>query len=209
MPTTVNPHAVSRERIAEAALTEIDEKGILGLRVQDVARKAGVSVPLIYKYYGDRDGLLCEVLGRMFTETARTQMERAARILAQAGDNPGPDDVVAALMSDPDNELRECRSHMVQIIAAASEIPTLMEYIRAQQIGMFENSVLFLRSIFADIGMDESLPVEALATLLNAASFGMVMDDLLGDRGVDNAEYTKLVRVVVSAVMEKHATKRP
>lgn len=206
--STVNPQAASRERIAEAARTEIDEKGILGLRVQDVARKAGVSVPLIYKYFGDRDGLLCEVLGRMFTETARVQMERAARIISEAGENPGPDDIVAALLSDPDNELRTCRAQMVQILAAASEIPALMELLRREQTGMYEASVLFLKSIFADLGFDDQLPVNALATLLNAASFGMVMDDLLGDNAVDNAEYTQLVRVLVHAVMEKHSTKR-
>ena len=50
----------SRERIISAARAEVEGKGILGLRVQDVAQQAKVSVPLIYKYYVDRDGLLAE-----------------------------------------------------------------------------------------------------------------------------------------------------
>ena len=204
---TVNPQAASRERIAEAAQTEIDEKGILGLRVQDVARKAGVSVPLIYKYYGDRDGLLCEVLSRSFTETARIQMERAARILAEAGPNPTPDDVVAALMTDPHNELRACRAEMVQILAASAEIPALREYLQKAQHEIFQNSVMFLQSIFADLGLGDIVPVDGLATLLNVASFGMVMDDLLGEHAVDNARYTQMVRLIVKAFMETYSTK--
>ena len=60
--------ATSRERILAAARREVETKGILGLRVQDVAEEAKVSVPLMYKYFGDRDGLLAEVLGDMFEE---------------------------------------------------------------------------------------------------------------------------------------------
>jgi AcrR family transcriptional regulator len=52
----------SRERIKSAARQELNDSGILGLRMEVVAEKAQVSVPLIYKYYKNREGLLTEVL---------------------------------------------------------------------------------------------------------------------------------------------------
>ena len=53
----------TRENILASARTEIDRYGIIGLRLSAVAEKAQVSVPLIYKYFEDRDGLLAVVLG--------------------------------------------------------------------------------------------------------------------------------------------------
>ena len=58
----------SRARIIAAAKHELHEVGILGLRVQDVANRAGTSVSLIHKYFEDRDGLLAQVLGDMHDE---------------------------------------------------------------------------------------------------------------------------------------------
>ena len=64
-----NPEASnSRERIIAAAKHELHEVGILGLRVQEVAKLAETSVSLIYKYFEDRDGLLAVVLGDMHDE---------------------------------------------------------------------------------------------------------------------------------------------
>lgn len=52
----------------KCAMEEIDEYGIIGLRLSSVAEKAKVSVPLIYKYFDDRDGLLAVVLGDWYEE---------------------------------------------------------------------------------------------------------------------------------------------
>ena len=53
----------TRENILASARAEIDRCGIIGLRLSAVAEKAHVSVPLLYKYFEDRDGLLAVVLG--------------------------------------------------------------------------------------------------------------------------------------------------
>ncbi|MGA0131874.1 MAG: TetR/AcrR family transcriptional regulator, partial [Ilumatobacteraceae bacterium] len=60
MTTIVESESV--HRIRRSALAEIRKTGIIGLRLADVAAGADVSVPLIYKYFGDRDGLIGDVL---------------------------------------------------------------------------------------------------------------------------------------------------
>ena len=52
----------SYQRIADATIDEILKHGVLGLRVAAVAELSGVSVALIYKYFGNRNGLIAKVL---------------------------------------------------------------------------------------------------------------------------------------------------
>ena len=58
----------TRGLILASAWAEIDQYGIIGLRLSSVAEKANVSVPLLYKYFDDRDGLLAVVLGDWYEE---------------------------------------------------------------------------------------------------------------------------------------------
>ena len=63
---TESPEVLATKgRIAASTLKEVRKHGILGLRLADVAEGANVSIPLIYKYFDDRDGLLAAVLGEI------------------------------------------------------------------------------------------------------------------------------------------------
>ncbi|MFI8794123.1 TetR family transcriptional regulator [Streptomyces sp. NPDC055105] len=52
----------TRHRIASAALTEFSKKGFDGARIDAIARRARVSVRMIYHYFGDKRGLYQHVL---------------------------------------------------------------------------------------------------------------------------------------------------
>lgn len=56
------------QAIIESARREIELKGILGLRVAEVAAGANYSLTQVYRYFGDRDGLLARVLGDLYDE---------------------------------------------------------------------------------------------------------------------------------------------
>lgn len=47
-----------REALLEAAVAEIAKRGVRGLRVEDVAERAGVALSLVYYYFKSRAGLL-------------------------------------------------------------------------------------------------------------------------------------------------------
>jgi len=56
----------AREReILEAAERIFGERGYQGTSMDDVAAKVGVSKPLIYQYYGSKDGLFLACLARL------------------------------------------------------------------------------------------------------------------------------------------------
>lgn len=54
--------SASKELILTAALIEFAEKGYAGARVDEIARQAGVSKPLIYDYFGDKDAVYTAAL---------------------------------------------------------------------------------------------------------------------------------------------------
>ena len=56
----------SRALITRSALIEIENSGIVGMRLSAVAEGAHVSIPLISRHFGSRDGLLASVLGDWF-----------------------------------------------------------------------------------------------------------------------------------------------
>ena len=58
--------------IIESARREIELNGILGLRVAEVAAGANYSLTQVYRYFGDRDGLLARVLGDLYEEIITT-----------------------------------------------------------------------------------------------------------------------------------------
>ena len=65
---TNSEEVTTRQIILESARIEVDQHGIVGLRLASVAQRANVSIPLISRYFSGRDGLLAEVLGDWYEE---------------------------------------------------------------------------------------------------------------------------------------------
>ena len=66
-------------RILSAALELVDEKGPAGLRIADVGEIAGVSAPIIYRHFGNREGLVVEAQVERFVVTLRDDAQRFAK----------------------------------------------------------------------------------------------------------------------------------
>lgn len=88
-----------RSALLDATITVIARRGVRGLRVQEVAAEAGVSVPLLYHYFGSREGLLTAALAavdaradRYSTQAVRpgatARQELTARLLGELQDSP-------------------------------------------------------------------------------------------------------------------------
>ncbi len=58
-----------RQRILALAITAIDEGGEVAVRVNDIAKEAGVTVPTLYRHFGSRDGLVAAAQTQRFRET--------------------------------------------------------------------------------------------------------------------------------------------
>lgn len=106
------------ERILASARKNIEERGILGLRVADVAEQAFSSITQIYRYFGNRDGLLARVLGDIYEEFLNDGVEWVMENLANH-EMLTVETIVASLPSPTDPALVRNQAVRLQILAAA------------------------------------------------------------------------------------------
>ena len=69
-----NPE-VTRAAILQAALEEFSDVGLSGARVDRIAERAGVSKPMIYDYYGDKDTVYAAALREAYVQIRRGETE--------------------------------------------------------------------------------------------------------------------------------------
>lgn len=120
----------SRQAILLSAQKEIEESGILGLRVAEVAAGANCSITQIYRYFRDRDGLLAQVLGDIYEEIL-VSTRQAFRDKVFSRDVVTIDDVMSsfpALFTPPAKRGTHLR---LQILAASVNNQPLRERLEA------------------------------------------------------------------------------
>ena len=203
----------SRERIKLAARQELNDSGILGLRMEVVAEKAQVSVPLIYKYYKNREGLLTEVLSELYDGDSYEKLAAYAEVFEQM-ESPTVDDI-AILFATVQQGFRSLdRWRRLQILAASAEIPELRTRLAAIHLDQQQHVIDFLgvaiRAVASKYpGMtEESLEAAIklaapLASLIMTQSFGSVLDDLVDyeDREAAAEDMKVLLRLIIDAVL--------
>ena len=128
-----NGDPATRELILKSATAEIDAYGIIGLRLSSVAQKAQVSVPLIYRYFNDRDGLLAVVLGDWYEKfvfryrtMVDTWIDAATTITLEEFAQLSPKPQAGAMQKD--------REFRLQVLATALENPQLHHRIKGLTI---------------------------------------------------------------------------
>ena len=70
----------ARPKLIAAAAREFADNGFKGTRMEHVATRAGCNKALIYRYFGDKEGLFQAVLGDLFTRREQT-LESAPTVL--------------------------------------------------------------------------------------------------------------------------------
>ena len=203
----------SRQRIIQAAQQELLHSGTSGLRMEVVAQKAEVSVPLIYKYYGNRDGLLTEVLSQLYDGDSYQKLSAYADVFLEM-QNPSIDDI-AILFATVQQEFRmPGRWQRLQILAASVELPELQSRLAEIHLEHQKQVISFLTVALKAVASRQSGHTEAsiravvalapsLASLIMTQSFGSVLDDLIDieDREAASAEMKVLLRLIINSVI--------
>lgn len=183
-----------RTRVLSAARQEVVDRGILGLRVANIARSAGCSITSMYRYFGSRDGVLAEVLLQLYEES----FEAMYSVVLERLGGTGPvsvDDIVASIpmpFSATSHKEHQIRS---QVLAVAGVNPIL----RAKLEESIQNRRRMLETVLDDI--DGRLPAgvtldrEIFTVLIFNLNFHY--NDLMGDHTVTNEQYAGLLRRLI------------
>jgi AcrR family transcriptional regulator len=148
------PRAQREEQILVVAEQVFAERGYQATTMEEVAERVGITKPLIYEYFGSKEGLLSACITR-----ARTQLRQAteASWAAAGPDAPLADVFRAGVRAFFDFIDEHANAFMLiqQEGAVASQASPLIESIRAQQ------SAATASTLAAAPGL-ESVPPELL-----------------------------------------------
>lgn len=180
----------SRSRILASAREQIERRGILGLRVADVARGANTSITLIYRHFADRDGLLAQVLGDIYDE-AIVYWESIADSWQDR--NIGYSDLIAIMPMPEDAVSRTRRNLRLQILATAVNNPRLRDRL-GRSTQRFHIAVQrAVELIRKQTGEKNPLDPRIYALMLLMFNTMFVSNDLLGDNRITDADYVSFL----------------
>ena len=194
----------SRARIIAAAKRELHEVGILGLRVQEVAKLAETSVSLIYKYFEDRDGLLAVVLGDMHDE----RIDNWEKMFAHALSDDAPsgefsvEDLLSNLPMPNSSYFLALGMDRAQMLAALNSNPKLRERIEQTTQRLFGLTLKVVNN--ADISGKENESFNRVTALvISSLNLIFINNDLLGEHRVTDEEYTAFLKAIFRNRKEK------
>jgi AcrR family transcriptional regulator len=180
-----------RELILRSARAEVEKNGILGLRVAEVAANAHYSVSIIYRYFGDRDGLLAQVLGDLYEEI----LDRTAHRLATGLPASGPLTVdqilsLAPMPSEADtNPDLKLRLQILAVAATNTELEARLKSSAQTRLKQMKNWSEAVKSRLPEgqIFDDRILFILIVNQLL-------YYNTLLGDDAVTDEEYFRFLK---------------
>jgi AcrR family transcriptional regulator len=106
--------AATRARILDVAIAVFWERPLLDISLEEVARRASVSLPTVIRHYGDKEGL--------FAATAEREYERVRR---QRDDAPAGDlGAAVRVLVDHYEELDDA---VLRLLAEETRVPGLRE----------------------------------------------------------------------------------
>lgn len=188
----------TRRLILESARREIDEFGIIGLRLARVARGANVSIPLISRHFGGRDGLLAEVLGDWYAEFVKGYQEMVEHWIESSPQLTL--EQFAMLSPKPRaDDFKKARELRLQVLATAVQNDAL----RARISETTTESHHWTKGIIARCCQklpeaDRHFDERIFTVLLFNTMF--VFTDLVPDASLDDAEYSQfLVELIRSS----------
>ncbi len=179
------------EALIDAALATIAEHGLIGLRVDAVARSAGTSTAMIYRHFGSRDGLLEAALVAWFERRIALGLANTRSLL----DRPGPirlDDVLA-IAPPPNFPGAEEQHRLVHcILILASENERARTRVTAILNRWQDEMDVLVAQVLERMPPEERFDGRIFTVFV--AHHGWLSNDMLGDRRLTNEEYSEFLR---------------
>jgi AcrR family transcriptional regulator len=189
--------ASSRERIALCALDLIERDGIVGLRIADVATAADVSIPLIYKYFRDRDGLLAEVLSSTVTKNFMNDVDNIKAFVTAASGPVTAQSIVDMMPMPGDPRRKRNRRLRIMAIAASYDIPALADALAESQILIERATAELIEHIRTQTGCTSPITAATIVLVVQALGLGIAVADAAPSTSFTDIEYKRLLVDIV------------
>ena len=176
-----------RLQIVDAAFAVLQEVGPTRLRVQEVARRAGVSPTLLYYYFDGKHALIAAAYARDYSAILLQDLALMRSAFDEAHDPVGLLEVVTT----------DVRRRRLDALAAAQHDPVVAAAIAPQQRMFIEELRKLVNGLIAKGWLPETIDVNAFVMSMLAMPFGLVFQDLDPSFEVDMGKY--LVAILPTA----------
>ena len=180
MTTAARSHnqtaAERRDAVLDAAITEFAQKGLHGTATEDIARRAGISQPYIFRLFGTKKDLFLAAADRVY-ERIHARFEAAA---------PEPPDPLTSMGRSYAHLLND-REELLMLLhsIAASDDPEVGARVRARFGALYERVKAIAgvddaeaRAFFAKGMLLTVLAAIDLPDILGVSSWGAFNDDV-------------------------------
>lgn len=188
---TVHP---TRDLIVDAAATIMKEKGVAGLHVDDVLEATGLTRGAMYHHFKNVDDLRESALLATYAEGVDANISFVRNVLASSETaKEFREGVLQANTQYTQNEslraVRKLRAHAMAVTATASG---LTEKLAHEQQRLTDEYIAVISEAQQKGWVKESVSPHALATFIQAYSFGVIVDDV-SERHIEVQEWAKLI----------------
>lgn len=181
------------ERIRACTLAEIEKNGIVGLRVANIAKQAGVSVPLVYKLFGDREQLLATVLSESIETFYLTDINNIRALVEKSKTNITIELLLQALPMPSDAFRLKQRKLRVLIFAASYESPKLRKAVGKAQQTIQHATRDLIHLVRERSGSKVDVDEDVIAFAVQALGFSFSIHDINPDKPLSDATYREFM----------------
>lgn len=181
------------ERIRACTLAEIEKNGIVGLRVANIAKQAGVSVPLVYKLFGDREQLLATVLSESIETFYLTDINNIRALVEKSKTNITVELLLQALPMPSDAFRLKQRKLRVLIFAASYESPKLRKAVGKAQQTIQHATRDLIHLVRERSGSKVDVDEDVIAFAVQALGFSFSIHDINPDKPLSDATYREFM----------------
>jgi AcrR family transcriptional regulator len=177
------------ERITQAALALFLQAGVKKTSLADVAYHAGVTRITVYRYHGDKRGLVravCMRLAAIYQRAAEAGSDDTMRQIDQRLDRLGQD-----LRCLPQGNLLACIEEIQRLYPDVHE-----EFRQARQAAIDRIAQQTLKAATREQSLREGLNLEVVKSLFLAAVFGLLENPALISSNISPADVCKTVTEV-------------
>jgi AcrR family transcriptional regulator len=165
--------------LVDATIAMLRERGVAGLRIEDLVRETGVSRGSLYHHFGSRDGLIDAAKLVEFTTMANRDLEAIGALASHARTRSElRDGLVGIAHSAHDIERRFVRLRRTAIIGASVTRPRLADALAEEQQRVTDRFAGYI-SVLQERGLVRGdLDPQVAAVFLQAIILGRVLDDI-------------------------------
>jgi AcrR family transcriptional regulator len=181
------------ERIRACTIAEIEKNGIVGLRVANIAKQAGVSVPLVYKLFGDREQLLATVLSESIETFYLTDINNIRALVEKSKSNITVELLLQALPMPSDAFRLKQRKLRILIFAASYESPKLRKAVGKAQQTIQHATRDLIHLVRERSGSKVEVDEDVIAFAVQALGFSFSIHDINPDKPLSDATYREFM----------------